>query len=762
LDTTTQSYLPILSGLDTIGYENITYLGGVEVDRDTIDIPNITEQGNFRISNDTLYHNNSIDGIEQFVKLPTLDTTTQSYLPILNGLDTIGYENIMYLGGVEVDRDTITLPLHKNQVQSNDTQAVPYTGVELPTTPGVNIGDTNSTQFSDGTVVNYTWDGTTWVVKFVEGVAPTATLTTVVGGTGLPNTATFDNGIDPPTTFDYIEGARNNLQLGSPIVERGNINAGGSQPADFTRDIYNWLGSSYKDHWQSTGDAELLSIKASQTVNAANTTNTGSGAVNIGTSGVNGQYKLNLHGALWVDNGRSSQIIGNAAGYNSSAISSIMIGDGTAANYSGNNSVLLGHLTGYNQSGDDNISVGNEAAFQYLGDRNISLGRQASANSTGSDNFTAGYLTGYSSVGNNNVFIGSNQNSRFNVGSNCISIGLLTGANNISNSSVMIGQYAGSSNTGSELVAIGLSSGQANTGPGVAAIGSYAGQFNTGLLGTFIGHSSGLNNKGDYTSAFGYGAGTDIALGANYNTTFGAYSGQNYDGSRNASFGYFSGRHVANNLTLLSLFGAGSGFNCSGNNSTLIGGFVGGNNTGDHVIAVGSGTQADGDGRVTARNNTGDFAIAVGAGALENNESNYVIGIGTSAGDVGFTNISEGSIAIGHFASRQFAGASPLSSTYRVGIGHQAMDEYGGGDYSIGIGYNSLKLNNANNVAAIGTNSGVGNTQANRFIISNSELPNFADRATALGAITVGLGAVAGNTYLYYNDATGAIEGVRL
>jgi hypothetical protein len=131
LDTTTQSYLPILSGLDTIGYENITYLGGVEVDRDTIDIPNITEQGDFRISNDTLYHNNSIDGIEQFVKLPTLDTTTQSYLPILNGLDTIGYENIMYLGGVEVDRDTITLPLHKNQVQSNETQAVPYTGVEV-------------------------------------------------------------------------------------------------------------------------------------------------------------------------------------------------------------------------------------------------------------------------------------------------------------------------------------------------------------------------------------------------------------------------------------------------------------------------------------------------------------------------------------------------------------------------------------------------------------------------------------------------------
>lgn len=49
---------------------------------------------------------------------------------------------------------------------SFETQAIPYTGVELPLTNGVNIGDTNSTQFSDGTVVNYTWDGSSWVFNF--------------------------------------------------------------------------------------------------------------------------------------------------------------------------------------------------------------------------------------------------------------------------------------------------------------------------------------------------------------------------------------------------------------------------------------------------------------------------------------------------------------------------------------------------------------------------------------------------------------------
>jgi hypothetical protein len=55
-----------------------------------------------------------------------------------------------------------------SQIQSNETIAAPYTGVELPIVAGVNVGDTKTVQFSDGTVVNYTWDGTTWVVDFAE------------------------------------------------------------------------------------------------------------------------------------------------------------------------------------------------------------------------------------------------------------------------------------------------------------------------------------------------------------------------------------------------------------------------------------------------------------------------------------------------------------------------------------------------------------------------------------------------------------------
>jgi hypothetical protein len=55
-----------------------------------------------------------------------------------------------------------------SQIQSNETIAAPYTGVELPSVSGVNVGDTKTVQFSDGTIVDYTWDGTTWVKDFVQ------------------------------------------------------------------------------------------------------------------------------------------------------------------------------------------------------------------------------------------------------------------------------------------------------------------------------------------------------------------------------------------------------------------------------------------------------------------------------------------------------------------------------------------------------------------------------------------------------------------
>jgi hypothetical protein len=65
-------------------------------------------------------------------------------------------------------------------------------------------------------------------------------------------------------------------------------------------------------------------------------------------------------------------------------------------------------------------------------------------------------------------------------------------------------------------------------------------------------------------------------------------------------------------------------------------------------------------------------------------------------------------------------------------------------------------------VNAIGTNAGIGNALNGMTIFSNATLPSYANRAAAVAAITVALGASSGNTYLYYNATTFGIEGVRL
>ena len=67
-----------------------------------------------------------------------------------------------------------------------------------------------------------------------------------------------------------------------------------------------------------------------------------------------------------------------------------------------------------------------------------------------------------------------------------------------------------------------------------------------------------------------------------------------------------------------------------------------------------------------------------------------------------------------------------------------------------------------NNVNAFGYQAHKGGTLSGQTVFANATLPTFANRAAATTAITVPNGAVAGNTYLYYNQTTFAIEGVRL
>jgi hypothetical protein len=55
-----------------------------------------------------------------------------------------------------------------------------------------------------------------------------------------------------------------------------------------------------------------------------------------------------------------------------------------------------------------------------------------------------------------------------------------------------------------------------------------------------------------------------------------------------------------------------------------------------------------------------------------------------------------------------------------------------------------------------------GNAIAGQFIIGNPTLPSYLNYATAVANITIGAGAVACSTYLFYNQSNCSIEAVRL
>lgn len=155
---------------------------------------------------------------------------------------------------------------------------------------------------------------------------------------------------------------------------------------------------------------------------------------------------------------------------------------------------------------------------------------------------------------------------------------------------------------------------------------------------------------------------------------------------------------------------------------------------------------------------SGDDLIAFGNRALNNNEGEYITGIGSSAAE---ENTGDKVIAIGQSAAYENTGNNINAIGYLAALSNTASSV-------IAIGESAGRKNSAAFCTFIGINAGyntggdVGNSLASQFVIANNNMPSYADRAAATTAITVLLGAVAGNTYLYYNQTTFAIEAVRL
>lgn len=188
--------------------------------------------------------------------------------------------------------------------------------------------------------------------------------------------------------------------------------------------------------------------------------------------------------------------------------------------------------------------------------------------------------------------------------------------------------------------------------------------------------------------------------------------------------------------------------------NSLVSQEIGNDNTafGKNALVGNTSNGVTGTGLNAAYQNTGSQVTANGNRAAYQNTGSYVIANGSYSAE---NNTGDKVTASGGFSAKNNSGDNVVAIGYQSGEGNT-------GNNVIALGQSAAFGNTGGNVAAFGTNVGDGNSMSNVTIFSNSVLPEYADRPTAVAAITVGNGAVAGNTYMYYNTATNSIEAVRL
>ena len=170
------------------------------------------------------------------------------------------------------------------------------------------------------------------------------------------------------------------------------------------------------------------------------------------------------------------------------------------------------------------------------------------------------------------------------------------------------------------------------------------------------------------------------------------------------------------------------------NTSTVI---IDGTNN-DFIVATNITTPPSGEwiaiGRGAGDEATGNDCVALGTGAGINSTGTNGVWIGSGAGaeDTGDNNV-----AIGPQAGNQNTGSNAVF-----------LGELAGGQ------------NTGNNVVAIGNAAASGNTLSGMFVISPSSLPSYADATAAAAAITVALGAQAGDYYLYHDQSDDTIKAI--
>lgn len=249
---------------------------------------------------------------------------------------------------------------------------------------------------------------------------------------------------------------------------------------------------------------------------------------------------------------------------------------------------------------------------------------------------------------------------------------------------------------------------------------------------------------------------------------------------------------TSKNLTNgINLQGTGAGDLQTGTSINALGEYAASSNSGNDINAFGYqaaknniGSDVNAFGASAAQNNSGDYVIAIGSNASHGNSNGFVVSLGDSAAQ---NNSGSGVNALNQSAAYNNSGnavnAFGTSAAYNNSgndvnaFGSGALENNTGSDVNalgsnaayqnIGnnvnaLGYQAAQNNTGSDINAFGSGAGQSNTLSGMTIFSNASMPSYADYAAASAAITVLLGATAGCTYLYHDQATNSIGAVRL
>jgi hypothetical protein len=213
--------------------------------------------------------------------------------------------------------------------------------------------------------------------------------------------------------------------------------------------------------------------------------------------------------------------------------------------------------------------------------------------------------------------------------------------------------------------------------------------------------------------------------------------------------------------------GGGSPITIENGNSLFSTGLTG---TGASSIADASNFFGEDAGNgATDADNSNFFGLSAGNGATDADNSNFFgLSAGSGATDAAYSNFFGQNVGISA-TNAQFsnffvanAGYGATNASYSNFFGLEAGSLALNANNSNFFGQSAGKNSSGNNVNAFGASAGLANTLSGQTIFSNASMPSFADHAAAAAAITVLLGASAGSTYLYHNQATDSIGAVRL